>query len=58
MFAANLGLNTYAAKIDEQAPSVRRIEDQHSLINKLEQISQRATTHCPTRKGKRHTHTN
>ena len=40
LFAANLGLNTYAAKIEEQVPSVRRIEDQHSLINKLEQISQ------------------
>lgn len=40
LFAANLGLKTYASKIEAQAPIVRRIEDQHSLINKLEQISQ------------------
>lgn len=40
LFAANIGLKTYASKIETQAPIVRRIEDQHSLINKLEQISQ------------------
>lgn len=37
---ANLWLTQYASKIDTQAPTVRRIEDQHTLINKLEQISQ------------------
>lgn len=36
---ANLWLNQYASKIETQAPTVRLIEDQHTLINKLEQIS-------------------
>ena len=37
---ANLWLTQYASKVEIQAPTVRRIEDQHTLINKLEQISQ------------------
>ena len=37
---ANLWLTQYASKIDTQVPTVRRIEDQHTLINKLDQISQ------------------
>ena len=37
---ANLWLTQYASKIETQASTVRRIEDQHTLINKLEQISQ------------------
>lgn len=40
LVGANLWLTQYASKIDAQAPTVRRIEDQHTLINKLEQISQ------------------
>ena len=40
MSGANLWLTQYASKIETQAPTVRRIEDQHTLINKLEQISQ------------------
>ena len=35
----NLWLNQYASKIETQAPTVRLIEDQHTLINKLDQIS-------------------
>lgn len=37
---ANLWLTQYASKIETQAPTVRLIEDQHTLINKLDQISQ------------------
>lgn len=36
---ANLWLTQYASKIESQAPTVRLIEDQHTLINKLDQIS-------------------
>lgn len=36
---SNLWLNQYASKIETQAPTVRLIEDQHTLINKLDQIS-------------------
>ena len=37
---ANTWLASYTSKIDQQSAMVRVIEDQHSLINKLEQISQ------------------
>lgn len=40
LFASSIWLKNYASKIEAQAPSVRRIEDQHSLINKLEYISE------------------
>jgi len=40
LLIANTWLTSYASKIELQSPIVRVIEDQHSLINKLEQISQ------------------
>ena len=40
VFAGDLWLGTRTAKIDEQASSVRRIEDKHSLLNKLDQVAQ------------------
>ena len=39
MSGANLWLAKYISKIESQAMSVRLIEDKHTLINKLEQIS-------------------
>ena len=36
---ADIWLSRYASKIETQAPTVRIIEDQHTLINKLDQIS-------------------
>ena len=40
VFAGDFWLGTRTAKIDEQASSVRRIEDKHSLLNKLDQVAQ------------------
>ncbi len=40
LIGANFWLKTYDSKIEKQETTVRIIEDQHSLINKLEQISQ------------------
>jgi hypothetical protein len=40
LILANTWLASYTSKIDQQSSMVRVIEDQHSLINKLEQISQ------------------
>ena len=40
LFACGIWLGTRTAKIDEQATSVRRIEDKHSLLNKLDQVAQ------------------
>ena len=40
LIAGDFWLGTRRAKIDEQATSVRRIEDKHSLLNKLDQVAQ------------------
>lgn len=40
LFAGGFWLKTRTAKIDEQATSVRRIEDKQSLLNKLDQVAQ------------------
>ena len=40
LIGANFWLKTYNSKIEKQETIVRIIEDQHSLINKLEQIAQ------------------
>ena len=40
LFASDLWLGTLTTKIDDQASNVRRIEDKHSLLNKLDQVAQ------------------
>jgi Tfp pilus assembly protein PilN len=40
LFLGDFWLDTRTAKIDEQATSVRRIEDKQSLLNKLDQVAQ------------------
>ena len=40
LFVGQLWLNTRTAKIEAQTTSVRRVEDKHSLLNKLEQVAQ------------------
>ena len=40
LFGAQLWLGNRTARIDEQATRVRRIEDKHSLLNKLDQVAQ------------------
>lgn len=40
LFLGDFWLGTRTAKIDEQATSVRRIEDKQSLLNKLDQVAQ------------------
>lgn len=40
LIAASGWLSAYASKIEKQATAVSRIEDQHTLINKLDQIAQ------------------
>ena len=40
LFAGDFWLGTRTTKIDEQATYVRRIEDKHSLLNKLDQVAQ------------------
>ena len=40
MIVAKTWLSAHASRIEAQAPAVSRIEDQHTLINKLDQIAQ------------------
>ncbi|MEC8279415.1 MAG: hypothetical protein VXZ88_02570 [Verrucomicrobiota bacterium] len=40
VFAGEFWLDSRRAKIDEQASNVRRVEDKHSLLNKLDQVAQ------------------
>ena len=40
LFAGHHWLSTLTSKIDGQVTSVRRIEDKHSLLNKLDQVAQ------------------
>ena len=40
VFAGEFWLGSRTAKIDEQASNVSRIEDKHSLLNKLDQVAQ------------------
>jgi hypothetical protein len=40
LIVAKTWLSAHASRIEAQAPAVSRIEDQHTLINKLDQIAQ------------------